>query len=299
MAPLNYHHLRYFWAVAREGGVTRASEKLHVSQPSVSAQLRELEDALGEKLILRGRRTQVLTEVGRLVYRYSDEIFGLGQELEDALRGRPTRRPARLSVGVADVLPKLVVQRLIEPALRLPQPILLECLEDRAERLLAELAVHALDVVLSDAPVGPGAKVRAYSHLLGESDVSIFATPRLAAAYRRGYPGSLEGAPFLLPTEDAALRLSLERWFDTIGVRIRLVGEFQDSALLTAFGRTGAGLVAAPTVVESVMRRHVGLRLVGRVPSIRERYYAITVDRKLRHPAAVAISEAARSEIFG
>jgi LysR family transcriptional activator of nhaA len=294
---LNYHHLFHFWTVVREGGVTRASEKLHVSQPTVSGQLRELEEALGEKLLARSGRTVVLTEVGRTVYRYADEILGLGRELLDAVKGRPTR-PGRLAVGVAMVVPKLVAYQILEPALRLPERIQLDCVHERPERLLASLAVYSLDLVLADAPAPPAVKVRAYSHLLGECGVSVFGTERLAAAHRRGFPRSLDGAPFLLPSEDSALRLSLEEWFHKSGIRPSTVGTFEDSALLDAFGQAGAGLFAMPSAIETEVRRQYRVKVVGRLDSVRQRFYAITVERKLRNPAVIAISERARA-LFG
>jgi LysR family transcriptional regulator, transcriptional activator of nhaA len=294
---LNHHHLFHFWTVVREGGVTRASEKLHVSQPTISGQLRELEEALGEKLLARSGRTVALTDVGRTVYRYADQMLGLDRELLEAVKGRPTR-PGRLAVGVAMVVPKLVAYQMLEPALRLPEAIQLDCVQEKPERLLAELAIYGLDVVLADAPAPPAVKVRAYSHLLGECAVSVFGTGRMAAAHRRGFPRSLDGAPFLLPSEDSALRLSLEEWFQKHKVRPRVVGTFEDSALLDAFGQAGAGLFAMPAAIEAEVRRQYRVRVVGRLDSVRQRFYAITVDRKLRNPAVIAISERARA-LFG
>jgi LysR family transcriptional activator of nhaA len=294
---LNHHHLYHFWAVVREGGVTRASEKLHVSQPTISGQVRELEEALGEKLLARSGRTVVLTDVGRTVYRYADEMVDLDRELWEAVKGRPTR-PGRLAVGVAMVVPKLVAYKMLEPALRLPERVQLDCLHEKPERLLAELAIYGLDVVLADAPAPPAVKVRAYNHLLGECAVSVFGTDRMAAAHRRGFPRSLDGAPFLLPSEDSALRLSLEDWFQKQRVRPRVVGTFEDSALLDAFGRAGAGLFAMPAAIEAEVRRQYRVRVVGRLDSVRQRFYAITVERKLRNPAVIAISERARV-LFG
>jgi len=297
METLNHHHLFHFWTVVREGGVTRASEKLNVSQPTISGQLRELEEALGEKLLARSGRTVVLTDIGRTVYRYADEMLSLDRELLEAVKGRPVRR-GKLAVGVAMVVPKLVVYQMLEPALRLPEPIQLDCVHARPERLLAELAIFGLDLVLADAPAPPAVKVRAYSHLLGECAVSVFGTEPLAAAHRRGFPRSLDGAPFLLPSEDSALRLSLEEWFQRQGVRPRVVGTFEDSALLDAFGQAGAGLFAMPAAIETEVRRQYRVRVVGRLSSVRQRFYAITVERKLRNPAVVAISDRARA-LFG
>lgn len=294
MEWLNYHHLLYFWVVAREGSIARACEKLRLAQPTISGQIRALENSLDEKLFARSGRNLVLTEVGRVVFRYAEEIFSLGRELTDTLKGRPTGRPPRLLVGVADVLPKLVAYRLLDPALHLPNPPKIIVLEGKPDRLLAELAVHGLDVVLTDAPIGPAIKVRAFNHLLVDSPVSLFAAPRLASAYRRGFPRSLDGAPFLLPTVNTALRQNLEKWFDAEGIRPLVVGEFEDSGLLKTFGQEGHGLFAAPSLIESEVRRQYRVQVIGRLESIRERFYAVSIERKLKHPAVVAISEAAR-----
>ncbi|MBF8258443.1 MAG: nhaR [Actinobacteria bacterium] len=294
MEWLNYHHLLYFWVVAREGSIARACERLRLAQPTISGQIRALENSLNEKLFARSGRNLVLTEVGRVVFRYAEEIFSLGRELTDTLKGRPTGRPPRLLVGVADVLPKLVAYRLLDPALHLPHPPKVIVLEGKPDRLLAELAVHGLDVVLTDAPIGPAIKVRAFNHLLVDSPVSLFAAPRLASAYRREFPRSLDGAPFLLPTVNTALRKNLEKWFDAEGIHPVVVGEFEDSGLLKAFGQEGHGLFAAPSLIESEVRRQYRVHVIGRLESIRERFYAISIERKLKHPAVVAISEAAR-----
>jgi LysR family transcriptional activator of nhaA len=273
--------------------VTRASEKLHISQPTISGQIRELELALGEKLLRRSGRAVVLTDAGRMVYRYADEILALGRELMGAVKGGP-RRAGRLAVGLTMVVPKLIAYQMIEPALHLPEPIRLECVEERLDRLLAELAVYALDLVLADAPAPPAVKVRAYSHLLGECGVSILGAETLAAAHRKDFPRSLNGAPFLLPSEDSALRLSLEDWFRDHGVQPRVVGTFDDSALLDTFGQAGAGLFAMPSAIEAEVKRQYKVRVVGRLAAVRQRFYAITVERKLRNPAVLAISERAR-----
>jgi LysR family transcriptional activator of nhaA len=298
MEWLNYHHLLYFWTVAREGSVTRASEQLRLAQPTVSAQLRALENALGERLFVRSGRRLELTETGRIAYRYAEEIFSLGREFLDAVRDRPTGRPMRFSVGVVDVLGKFVAFRLLSPALALPQAVQLTCREDRPDRLLAELATHSLDMVLADAPTPPGSSVRAFNHLLGECGVSVFAPRRLAAAYRRRFPASLNGAPFLLPTEQASLRRSLAQWFDAQDIRPRLVAEFDDAALLQTFGAAGHGLFAGPSVIEDEVVRRFDLRVVGRIDGLRERFYAISVERRLKHPAVVAICAQARGDLF-
>ena len=298
MDALNYHHLRVFWTAVQEGGVTRASEKLHVSQPTVTAQIRSLEDALGQKLFRRAGRNIVLTDMGCSVYRYADEMVGLGQELLDTVRGQLPGHRLRLTVGVAMVVPKLIAYRVLEPALTLTEAVRVECLEDTPERLLAELAVFRLDLVLADAPVGPSVSVRAYNHLLGECGVSLCGTDRLAAAYRKGFPRSVDGAPFLLPRRNSALRGALDEWFDRERIRPSIVGEFEDTALMKTFGEAGAGLfpVALPTA--AAVRRRYGVREIGKADGVRQRFYAITVERKLRHPAVVAVVGKAARTLF-
>lgn len=298
MEWLNYHHLLYFWVVAREGGLGPAGKVLRLSHPTLSAQVKALEDRLGEKLFTKVGRRLVLTETGRVVYRYADEIFSLGREMLDAVSGRPVGQPLRLVVGVADSVPKLVVRRLLQPALTLPDPVRLVCREDTTERLLADLALHSLDLVISDASVPPGSSIRAFHHLLGETGVTFFATKALATAYRRGFPGSLDGAPMLLPLESLTLRRALNPWFERQGVKPRVVAEFEDSALMKAFGNDGIGIFPAPTVIEREMLAANGLEVVGRCDDVRERFYAISVERRLKNPAVVAILDSARHEMF-
>lgn len=295
---LNYHHLLYFWTVVREGGLAPAAKTLHLTHPTLHAQVHALEDALGEKLLVRQGRKLELTEVGRMVYGYADEIFGLGRELLDAVKGRPTGRPALLRVGIVDALPKLIVRRLLDPALQRPEPVRLVCTEGKADRLLASLALHELDVVLSDAPVAPGSGVRAYSHLLGECGVTFFAVRALAQAVRPRFPRSLEGQPILLPGEGTALRRALESWFESRGIRPVVVAEFADSALAKTFGQDGFGVFLAPTAIEAEITRQGEVEVVGREDAIRERFYALSVERRLKHPAVVAILEEARGELF-
>jgi len=299
MERLNYQHLERFWAVVREGGVTRASQKLHVSQPTVSAQLRSLEGSLGRKLFVRSGRGLVLTDFGRSIYRYANEIFALGRDLMNTAQGRAVGGAMQLTAGVANVVPKLIAYRILEPALRLPEAVRLECREETPERLLAELAVHRLDLVLTDAPVGPTAKVRAFNHLLGECGVSVLGAPDLARAHRRGFPRSLDGAPFLVQGEDSAIRRPLEDWFERENLRPIIVGGFEDSALMKAFAQAGAGLFVAPTAIEAEVCRQYGVSLVARVESLRERFYVITIERTLKHPAVVAVCALARKKLFG
>ena len=295
---LNYHHLLYFWTVAREGSISRACERLHVAQPTISSQLRKLEKSVGDQLFKRVGRNLVLTETGQLVLRYADEIFSLGQELTDVLQGRPTGSPLRFVVGVAMVVPKLIAYRLIEPALRLSEPIQLTCDEGALDDLLLELAAHRLDIVLSDSPIGPTVNVRAYSHLLGECSVSVFGATELARKFRRKFPASLDGAPFLLPRRSTDLRRSLDEWFESQGIRPQVVAEFEDSALLKAFAEEGVGIFAAPSAIEKEICRQYRVCPIGELPDVRERYYAISIERKLKHPAVVAISDTAREKLF-
>jgi LysR family transcriptional regulator, transcriptional activator of nhaA len=299
MEWLNYHHLLYFWTVAREGSVARACRELNLAQQTISGQIQALEAALGEPLFIRTGRNLALTDIGRTVYRYADEIFALGRELLDTVKDRPTGRPVRLTVGVSDALPRQIAYRLLEPAFALPEPVQVICREDKSDRLLAALALYELDVVLSDVPLGPAARVKAFSHLLGECGVTFFATAALAARHRKGFPGSLAGAPVLLPTDNTALRRSLDEWFDGRGIHPRVVAEVEDDALLKTFGQAGIGLFAAPGATEGEVRRQYHVAVVGRAADLRQRFYAISVERKLRHPAVVAISETARARLFG
>jgi LysR family transcriptional activator of nhaA len=293
MEWLNYHHLLYFWTVAREGTIARASQELRLAQPTISGQIRVLEEQLGEKLFQRSGRNLVLTDIGRVVFRYADDIFTTGRELMDTLKDRPTGRPVRLQVGVADEVTKIIAYRLLEPALRLPQAVHIVCRDGPQERLLTELATHALDLVIADAPMAPGIKIKAFTHSLGETSVTVFGTPKLAAPRRKNFPRSLDGAPFLVPTLGKTLRRTLDHYFDQASIRPRIVAELDDSALLTTFGQAGAGLFVAPTVLEKEVARQYGVAVVGRLDGVKERYYAISVERRLKHPAVVAISAAA------
>jgi LysR family transcriptional activator of nhaA len=298
MEWLNYHHMLSFWRVAKEGSIAKACERLNLAQPTISGQLRLLEETLGEKLCPRAGRGLARTAIGQIVFRYADEIFGLGRELQDVLKGRPRGRPLRLLAGVSDLVPKLIAYRVLQPALSGPEPVQLVCHEDTPERLMAELAEHRLDVVLSDAPLTSALRVKAFNHLLGTCGVTLFATPAMAAAYRKGFPQSLDGAPFLLPAEGSSLRRSLEQWFHSLNVRPNVMGEFKDSALMKAFGQAGAGIFPAPSAIEREVREHHKAAVVGHADSVTERFYAISVERKLKHPAVVRITEAARGKLF-
>jgi LysR family transcriptional regulator, transcriptional activator of nhaA len=298
MEWLNFGHLRCFWAVGREGGLTRAAAELRLAPSTLSGQIRLLERQLGVELFTRVGRGLVLSEPGRVVFRYADDLFRLGRELQDALGGRIVGRAATVVVGIADVLPKLVASRLLEPLLRSGRTIQLVCRQDKPARLLAELALHNVDVILSDTPVGSSATVRAFGHLLGECGVTLFGVPKLAAAFRRGFPKSLDSAPLLLPTENTALRRSLEVWFAERGIRPRVVGEFEDSALLKVFGQSGHGLFPAASVIAQEVSRQYQVKVVGDLLGVRERFYAISTERRLKEPGVLGIIEAARTSLF-
>ncbi|MFY0563685.1 transcriptional activator NhaR [Archangium lansingense] len=298
MSWLNYHHLLYFWTVARAGSIAKASQELHLAQPTISAQLKLLEESLGHKLFERQGRRLVLTDVGRTVLRYAEDIFRLGNELKNVVNGLPSGQQLRFSVGVTDVIPKLVAERLLQPAFDVSPDIRITCREGPLPQLLASLALHELDAVLADAPSAEPASIRAFNHLLGKCGVSFFAAPKLASL-SKGFPRSLDSAPILLPSESSSDRRSLDMWFGRQGVHPLVVGEFDDSALLMAFGQRGHGVFPAPSVIEAEVSRQFNVSVIGRTDDIETCFYAISVERRLRHPAVVAIAETARSRLFG
>lgn len=291
---LNYQHLLYFWTVVRSGGLTKACEELHLAPPTVSTQLRTFEQRIGAKLLQKSGRRLTPTETGRLVYSYADEIFGLGRDLLSALAYRPTRRPIRLAVGIDDVVPKEIAQRFIQPALALAQPVQLACREGTLESLVRALQVHEVDVVLSDSPITPSLHLHAYNHRLGGCAVSWMAAPALARTLRRLFPRSLNGAPLLLPTADTAIRRALDQWLDRHNVRSQIVGEFEDYALLREFSRAGRGVAPVPDVLVKQFAKESGLVTLGPVRNVRAEFYAISMDRKVKHPAMLAILERAQ-----
>ena len=298
MKQLNYHHLQYFWRVVREGGVSAASRRLSVSQPTISSQVRALERQVGGRLFERVGRKLALTETGRRVYRYANEIFALGHELMDALNERAPDTTVRVSIGVADVLPKLLAFRMIRPALELPEPVTVSCHESTPADLLARLAVFDLDVVLSDSPIGPEVRVAAFNHLLGESALGWFAARSLASRCRKEFPRSLNGAKVLLQMEGCATRRSVDRWCELHDVRPTIAGEFDDSSLMKVFAQEGHGLFAAPVVIAKELSSQFDVRLIGEMRGVRQPYYAISAERTLKHPAVLAITESARNRIF-
>ena len=295
---LNYHHLLYFWTVVREGGVSKAAERLRLSQPTVSAQIRKLESALGERLLERRGRGLVLTEAGRVVYRYAEDIFPVGRELVDTLRGRAERAAPRLTIGIANAVPKLVVHRLLEPAMAPPDRPYLECLEDNTEQLVARLAAYELDAVIADRPSPPHLRVRVFNHLLGESGITFFAAPALAARLRRRFPRSLDGAPMLLPARTTALRQSLDAWLERQRVRPVPIADFEDSALMKAFGSAMAAVFPAPTAIAGDVRRLYGVAALGQTREVRDAFYVISAERRLTHPAVRAITDGGRRRLL-
>jgi LysR family transcriptional activator of nhaA len=291
---LNYHHLLYFWTVAREGSIGAAGTRLSLAHPTISRQIKTLEDQLGVALFDRSGRKLALTEVGRIVFRYADNIFSLGRELVDVLQEAPHGR-LRLRVGVDHALPKLVAYRLIEPALRAGEGLQVICHEDHFEGLLARLSRHELDLIISDTPLQPDSTIKACNHLLGQSGVSFFAAPALAEQLVGEFPRSLDGMRFLLPLHGTVLRRELDRWFEAEGLRPDGVGQFEGSGLLGVFGQFGVGVFAGPSVIEAEIEQQLGVRAIGRTDDIHERFYAITEERRLRHPGVVAIARAAKS----
>lgn len=298
MEWLNYHHLLYFWVVAREGSIARACELLELAQPTISHQIHELEENLGQKLFARIGRNIQLTDTGRIVYDYANQIFSLGRELLSTVKGMPQDRPRSLLIGVVEHLPKILVYRLLENTFDMPESVRVVCQEDKFERLLTQLALHHLDVILSDVPAQPIVKVRAFNHLLGECGISFFAAPKLAERYRHDFPRCLNGAPLLLFTGETALRRSLDEWFDSQKLHPVTRGEFSDSALLKIFGEAGTGLFVMPSAVEREVAKRCAVEVIGRVPEVRARCYAISSERRLRDPAWEAITEHARTHVY-
>jgi LysR family transcriptional activator of nhaA len=295
---MNYKHLYYFWTVAKTGSIARASEQLHLTPQTISGQLSLFEDVIGEILFDRSGRRFTLTDAGRTVMGYAEEIFSLGKELEEVLRSNPAGRPLQFRVGVSDAVPKALAYKLIEPALRETENPRIVCREGKVAGLMAELAIHQLDIVIADSPMPPRLDVKAFNHLLGECGLTFFATPELAKMYAGEFPQRLDGAPLLLPGDDVAVRSQLIRWLEHKRIRPRIAGEFDDSALMAAFGQAGAGIFSAPSAIADQIREQYGVVVIGTTDEVTESFYAISVERRLSHPAVVAISEAARQELF-
>lgn len=298
MRHINYNHLQYFWAVAREGSVVRAAESLHLTPQTISGQLKMLEENIGQALFDRVGRGLVLTETGHIVKEYADEIFMIGTELSQVLRGQHSASHALLSIGIVNSIPKLIAERIIAPIMNDASPIRIRCHEASFKQLLSELAIHQLDIVLSDQPIPQGLNFKAYNHTLGDSGLTFFAQKKLAGRFKKSFPQSLHEAPMLLPSQHSALRRRLDDWFDSNDIVPQIVGEFDDSALLKAFGEAGTGLFAAPSAIEREVSKMYGMSVVGRTADVVEQYYAISPERRIKHPAVAQITEYARNELF-
>jgi LysR family transcriptional activator of nhaA len=291
---INYKHLRYFWMVAKEGGIARASERLHLTPQTISGQISLLEEQLGETLFNKVGRQLELSETGRLVLSYADEIFAIGSELEDVLRNLPEERPMLFKVGVADVVPKSIAARLLAPTLTLKEPVRLVCKENSLNSLLAELALHHLDMVIADGPIPAGLNVSGYNHHLGESGISFLATAELARSLGKNFPQNLNAAPLLIPSETNVVQSRLLQWFEGLHIYPRIVGEFDDSALMKAFGQSGSGVFIVPTAIATEVTRQYRVKSIGSTEAVREQFYVITTERRISHPAVATITDAAK-----
>lgn len=294
MEWLNYHHLRYFWMVAKEGSLARAAEKLHISQPSISEQIRELETAMGEKLFHREGRANKLTDTGQVALGYAEEIFALGREMMSAVKQRPGAKTLRLYVGVTDSFPKLMTNEFLKPVFLLPQTTHVICREGKLDDLLVQLAAHKLDIVLSDEPASSKNNLKTFTHVLGLSSTTICAEKKLAARLRKGFPQSLHDAPALLPVENTVLRRALELWFRELGIQPRVVAEFEDLAMIKVMATEGRGFIAVPTVALDEAVRRYGFQPIGRAKHCEMRFHAITTEKRIFHPAATVITSQAR-----
>ncbi|WP_454835704.1 transcriptional activator NhaR [Pseudomonas lini] len=295
---LNYRQLHYFWVVAKTGSIVRACEQLNLTPQTISGQISLLEQTYGIELFRRVGRQLELTEAGRQTLPYAEQMFQLGGELELMLRAQPNEQQILFRVGVADVVPKSIVYRLIAPTMELSEPLRITCREDKLERLLADLAIQRLDLVISDSPMPSHLDIKGYSQKLGECGISFFATFDLAARYGQDFPRSLHGAPLLIPGPETVVRSRLQRWFAEQQIQPQIVGEFDDSALMQAFGQSGSGIFIGPSVIADEVKRQCGVELIGQTDAVRESFYAISVERKVKHPGIVAITEGARRELF-
>lgn len=299
MRWLNYQHLYYFWQVARVGSVTEASRRLRLAQPTISAQIKTLEGILNEPLFERKGRTLKLTESGSVAFRYAEKIFGLGDELLEVLEGKGESAMKELRIGISDVLPKVLVYRVLEPALSAHPPCTMRCLEDKTERLLADLAIAEVDVVIADRPIPPDVRVKAFNHFVGESGVTFLAPASLARRYKSGFPQSLADAPLILPTEESSLRHELDQWFVRLNIHPTPIGVFQDRALMKIFAREGKGIVPIPSVVENEVKAEFSLQVVGRTAEVKERVYVISTERRLKNALVAKICSEGQRHLFG
>lgn len=290
---LNFKHLRYFLVVAQEGSITQACEVLHLTPQTISAQIKQLESTLDTELFRKDGRRLVLTEAGQQALRYAEQIFALGESLQMHLQ-QPELTTLPFKVGLVDALPKLIACQLLQPALQQEPPLRLECREGSMESLLSELATQKLDLILADKPVDSSFHIRAYNHVLGDSGLTIFAAPKLAEHYQHNFPQSLNGAPFLMPTADTAMGLALRHWFESHNIRPKIIMECVDSALINSFGQNGSGLFCGPSVLERSYHAQFKVQPLGRIDDVREHFYAITLERRIRHDGVLAITQSAR-----
>ncbi|MEN8712207.1 MAG: transcriptional activator NhaR [Arenicellales bacterium] len=295
---INLKHLRYFWAVASHGSITKASQALHLTPQTISGQLRDLEESIGEKLFGREGRNLVLTETGRMVFSYADEMFQLGIELQDVLDGQTFGIKVTVKFGVAMIVPKLLAYRVLEPVLQMNESTNLICHEAPLVDLLADMSIHKLDAVLSDCPINPSLNIRAYNHPLGGSGITFFSVPEHAKKLKKNFPENLHDFPFLMPSKSSSLRMNLENWFDQHAIKPRVVAEFEDRALMKAFGERGTGVFTSPQTMEEDVLEKYGVRVIGRTDEVQENFYLISPERRIRNPAVTAITEAARANLF-
>jgi LysR family transcriptional activator of nhaA len=299
MATLNFKHLRYFWMVAKSGSIAQASARLHVTPQSISTQIAELEAALDLRLFHRVGRGLQLTDAGRRIVGYADNIFELEEELLATARNGDPAVSLPFKVGIADSVPKSLSHRVLEPVLHMDGSVRLICREGRLDSLLGDLSVNRLDMVIADRPMPADIKVRAFNHLLGTSDLTVFGATRLLRTATGSFPLMLDNAPFLMPGAEVAIRSALERWFEDQRIAPRIVGEFDDGALMKAFAQGGAGFFVAPSALSNYVCHQYSVRAVGRIETIKEQLYAITTERRMQHPAAVLVRDAASRDVFG
>jgi len=298
MEWLNYHHLFYFWMIVRAGTITAAAESLHLTRPTVAAQMRELEEAFGQKLFVKKGRSLALTDFGQQVFEYAEEIFTIGHELKEFIKTGQAGARKRFRVGLPDVVPKIIAFELLRPAFKMKERPRTVCYEGKLKNLLADLALHKLDLVISDAPMPSSVDVKAYTHKLGECGLSMLASASISQKYRKGFPQSLNNAPLLLPTDHTAVRRSLDTWMESLDIFPDIVAEFEDSALLKVFGQAGEGIFPVPSAIESIVIRQYGVRLVGRIPEVLDKFYAISAEKRVQHEATSVIVKQARSKLF-
>ncbi len=295
---INYKHLHYFWAVAQEGSITKASERLYLTPQTISGQLSLLDEHLGVSLFKKVGRNLELTESGRLVLSYADEIFSLGGELEDVIHQLPAKRPQVFRVGVVDVVPKYIAHALLAPALAMDEPVRMVCREEDIHSLLAKLSIHKLDLVISDQPIPPTVSTKGFNHKFGSCSISFFASEKMQKQLSGDFPNCLNNAPLLLPSSVHQLRSAIDQWLDKNRLHPRIIAEFDDSALMKAFGQESAGIFVAPAVIKDEIERQYKSKQIGCVDEIKETFYAISVERKITHPVVAELLETARESLF-